>query len=247
MWTDKIIVLKFGSSILHCDGAASDAVAEIYRHLRRGWRVVAIVSAIGETTDELLDRISRWDDVPGEATTTMLATGELASASILTAALRSKTLDDSVVSAQLAPKLMELARQGRDLQLWNLAAYAATNSSPEDVLQLERDGWKATSDPAFAAGVLFLKREQGELASDDLDLAEAMKQFPESSAIHRIAYEVAVTENKVDRTLLANAARAEFTHFSSFAAPGTVVDRPRSGYLRSYFGQLHRIRDMKEP
>ena len=39
MWTSKIIVLKFGSSILRNDAAANDAVAEIYRHLRRGWRV----------------------------------------------------------------------------------------------------------------------------------------------------------------------------------------------------------------
>jgi homoserine dehydrogenase len=108
MWTDRIIVLKFGSSILHSDDAANDAVAEIYRHLRRGWRVVAIVSAIGETTDELLDRINRWDDVPGEATATMLATGELASASILAAALRR----DGIESRLLTPHQVELRTRG---------------------------------------------------------------------------------------------------------------------------------------
>ena len=108
MWIDRIIVLKFGSSILHCDDAVNDAVAEIYRHLRRGKRVVAVVSAIGETTDDLLRRLNRWNDVPVEAAATMLATGELASASILVAALRR----DGIESRLLTPHQIHLRTEG---------------------------------------------------------------------------------------------------------------------------------------
>ena len=59
--------------------------------------------------------------------------------------------------------------------------------------------------------------------------------------IQRAAYEVAVRENRVTRALLAAAAKAEFTHFSSFVAPATVINRPRSDYLRQYFAELTRM------
>ena len=62
----SIVVMKFGSSVLADEsqlGAVSD---EIYRALREGLRVVAVVSALGDTTDELdctlwrLIAESRW-------------------------------------------------------------------------------------------------------------------------------------------------------------------------------------------
>jgi homoserine dehydrogenase len=50
----ETIVLKFGSSILGSADDIPDAVSEIYRHVRAGAKVVAVISALGGHTDQLL-------------------------------------------------------------------------------------------------------------------------------------------------------------------------------------------------
>lgn len=50
----EAVVLKFGSSILRGPDDAPAAVSEIYRHVRAGRRVVAVVSAFAGETDRLL-------------------------------------------------------------------------------------------------------------------------------------------------------------------------------------------------
>lgn len=52
-------VLKFGSSVLGCEEDLSIAVTEIYRELRKGHRVVAVVSAFAGATDRLLEKVER--------------------------------------------------------------------------------------------------------------------------------------------------------------------------------------------
>ena len=52
-------VLKFGSSVLQSESDLPDVVHEIYRHVRRGRRVVAVVSAFAGRTDRLLERSRR--------------------------------------------------------------------------------------------------------------------------------------------------------------------------------------------
>jgi len=83
-----IQVLKFGSSVLRDEDGLIDAVHEIYRHLRKGRRVVAVVSAIGDTTDRLLAAASRLSDRPDdEAIAALLATGESEAVALLYVAL----------------------------------------------------------------------------------------------------------------------------------------------------------------
>lgn len=48
-----VIVLKFGSSVLRSAADLPDVVTEIYRKVREGVRVVAVVSALGDATDRL--------------------------------------------------------------------------------------------------------------------------------------------------------------------------------------------------
>jgi homoserine dehydrogenase len=86
--THPLIVLKFGSSILRTALDMPKAVHEIYRWHRAGWRVIAIVSAVGETTELLLRDAGRLADQPQpQATARLLATGELQSAALLGIAL----------------------------------------------------------------------------------------------------------------------------------------------------------------
>ena len=99
------IVLKFGSSVLQDPSDVPTAVHEIYRYVRAGYQVLAVVSAIGSTTDELLARAhSVLDQQPvGTArasVASLLATGELRSVALLAlglsrAGLPSIRLDDS--------------------------------------------------------------------------------------------------------------------------------------------------------
>ncbi len=49
-----LIVLKFGSSVLSSTARLPVLVHEIYRHYRRGEQVVAVVSAIGTHTNDLM-------------------------------------------------------------------------------------------------------------------------------------------------------------------------------------------------
>ncbi|MGH6609932.1 MAG: hypothetical protein ACRECQ_06730, partial [Burkholderiaceae bacterium] len=79
-----IIVLKFGSSVLHSRAELPTAVHEIYHWYRAGWRVVAVVSAIGDTTEALLDQARELapEPQPG-ATAELLATGERHCAALL--------------------------------------------------------------------------------------------------------------------------------------------------------------------
>jgi homoserine dehydrogenase len=80
----RLIVLKFGGSVLASEEAIPGVVHEIYRNLRRGRKVVAVVSALLGTTDALLTKAKQWSDDPDpEGLATLLATGEATSAALL--------------------------------------------------------------------------------------------------------------------------------------------------------------------
>ena len=85
---ERICVLKFGSSVLGAESDYPAAALEIYRHVREGEKVVAVVSALAGETDRLLDQAAR---VGGEAQEDLVArvarVGELHSAALMALAL----------------------------------------------------------------------------------------------------------------------------------------------------------------
>ncbi len=82
--TDDIIVLKFGGSVLARTEDIARAVHECYRWFRDGYRVLAVVSAIGDTTDRLLEQAARYGHAPhASALASLVATGETTSAAHL--------------------------------------------------------------------------------------------------------------------------------------------------------------------
>jgi homoserine dehydrogenase len=84
----KIAVLKFGSSVLASTSDLPRAVHEVYAHLRRGYRVVAVVSAIGDTTDRLLAEARTLSERPEPRDLAeLLAGGERESAALFALAL----------------------------------------------------------------------------------------------------------------------------------------------------------------
>ncbi len=82
----SLVVLKFGSSVLRAPEHLGDAVHEIYRHVRGGRRVVAVVSALGATTDRLLEGVD-VDGTDPRDVADLLATGEAESVGLVTSAL----------------------------------------------------------------------------------------------------------------------------------------------------------------
>jgi homoserine dehydrogenase len=77
-------VLKFGSSVLRTEDDIPAAVHEIYRFLRKGARVLAVVSAFGGTTDLLLGKARGLaGDPEPSGLAALLATGEQTSAALL--------------------------------------------------------------------------------------------------------------------------------------------------------------------
>ena len=87
------VVLKFGSSVLRSEDELPRAVEEIARHRSLGRAVVAVVSAIGKTTDVLLEKAHKISTNPEpSALALMVATGEDVAAAFLTMALENAGL-----------------------------------------------------------------------------------------------------------------------------------------------------------
>lgn len=81
----KIVVLKFGSSVLRSEEDLPNAVHEIYRWWRDGAQVVVVVSALGDTTDQLMRRAERICERPHKSVLpSLLATGEATASALLT-------------------------------------------------------------------------------------------------------------------------------------------------------------------
>jgi homoserine dehydrogenase len=84
----NIVVLKFGSSVLRTADDLPGVVEEILRHREGSNRVIAVVSAIGKTTEVLLKQARELCADPEPwATAELLATGERISAALLGIAL----------------------------------------------------------------------------------------------------------------------------------------------------------------
>ncbi len=104
-----LVVLKFGSSVLGTERDYAAAVAGIQRHLQRGERVLAVVSALKGATDRLLADAHFFGPEPEPAATaSLLATGESASAARLALALNAA----GVEAALLDPGAIGLTTHG---------------------------------------------------------------------------------------------------------------------------------------
>jgi len=109
-----VVVLKFGSSVLASPDDLPLAVDEVYRRLREGSRVLAVVSAFAGDTDRLLARAREvlGENPAPEAVAAFVATGELQSAALLAGAL----LRSGVAARIVDPREIALAVEGETLE-----------------------------------------------------------------------------------------------------------------------------------
>lgn len=88
MNNSPIVVMKFGSSILADVDSVPRAVHAIYRHIQKGERVIAVVSALEGETDQLLGMIDKLDaKADPYRVASFVGTGETKSALLLSIAL----------------------------------------------------------------------------------------------------------------------------------------------------------------
>jgi homoserine dehydrogenase len=107
----NLAVLKFGGSVLQNAQAVHSAAHEIYRYIRRGEKVLAVVSAIAGETDNLLALsrdIGGSDHAPGNPA--LLRLGEIRAAALLALALERIGLDSRAVD----PSEIDLRAKGSD-------------------------------------------------------------------------------------------------------------------------------------
>jgi homoserine dehydrogenase len=97
---NRLCVLKFGSSVLEREDDYPKVVQEIYRHVRDGEKVVAVVSALAGETDALFAQAERVGGAaaPDALVARLARVGELHSAALMAlalskAGLRAWTLD----------------------------------------------------------------------------------------------------------------------------------------------------------
>lgn len=119
----QLCVLKFGSSVLEREDAYPSVALEIYRHVRDGEKVVAVVSALAGQTDALLEQAKRvGGDCPPDGLVARLArVGELHSAALMALALNKAGLR----ACALDPNETGLVAEG-DLLDADLVALDAT-------------------------------------------------------------------------------------------------------------------------
>jgi homoserine dehydrogenase len=100
MGEPTLAVLKLGGSVLRSERDLPRAVSEVYRCWREGRQVVAVVSALGATTDELLRRAEQLGLPPrSPAFPAYLGGGEHAAATLLTLALHRAGLPATYLDA----------------------------------------------------------------------------------------------------------------------------------------------------
>lgn len=125
----ELTVFKFGGSVLRTEEDLRTAVHEVYRWLRRGGKVIAVVSAFEGTTDRLIhqgQQVSPESDPV--ATPLLLATGELTTAALVVLALRRAGVTATVLNPAAAglrtdgvgvdanPMSIDAAALGRELE-----------------------------------------------------------------------------------------------------------------------------------
>ena len=138
----RLCVLKFGSSVLGRESDYPAVALEIYRHVRDGEKVVAVVSALAGETDALFAQAERvGGGAPAELVARLARVGELQSAALMALALSRV----GVRAATMDPDEMGLVAEGRPLDS-NLTGLDA------GAVWAKLDAYDVVVVPGFTAG-----------------------------------------------------------------------------------------------
>lgn len=238
-----LVVQKYGGSSLAGEARVRAAARRVTALAQQGVQVVVVVSAQGDTTDELIAKAKEIN--PRGAQREMdayLAAGEQLSAGLMAMAIGARgfpavsltgwqagLLTDGVHGSARIQKLQS-DRITRELQQGNIVVVAGFQGISEqgDVTTLGRGG----SDTTAVALAAFLKADLCQIFTDvDGVYDRDPRKYPDATRFGRIGYEkmLSLIENGAqvlhDRSVeLAKAHGIRIEVLSSFTgAPGTIV------------------------
>lgn len=148
---------------------------------------------------------------------------------LLGIAIQAKVISTADAREKWGATILERAKASRDVEAYNVAAYLYVGT--KELPEIHRNGWEATGDERFAAGVVFDLALQSKLTLDSPELVKATKQFPENSLIAAQVVSLTAKAKKPMAAALVQAIKAEYSHFS---IPFPAI-RPGAGALRGYF------------
>ncbi|HVV68841.1 MAG TPA: homoserine dehydrogenase [Gammaproteobacteria bacterium] len=106
----NVVVVKFGSSVLSKVEAIPEAIHAVYQYLRNGYKVLVVVSAIGDTTDYLINESKKLigdenSALPPLEYAALLATGEISAAALFAigldrAGIKARKVDHRCLTTQ---------------------------------------------------------------------------------------------------------------------------------------------------
>jgi tetratricopeptide (TPR) repeat protein len=153
---------------------------------------------------------------------------------MLSKAMSQGGLSEEQARTKFADQVFEMAKKGKDAELFNAAANLA-GAGTARLAEVDQAGWDATGDARFAASRLAGLGAKEKLTLGDPLLAKALSQFPEDAIIAGIAVRLAAKEGKPLQPYLISGIKAEYSHFSP---QGMVFSRAGANTLRAYFAKL---------
>jgi homoserine dehydrogenase len=111
-----IYVVKFGGSVLESEASLHRAVAEVYRYVRDGHKIIAVCSAFKGQTDKLLRLAGSYTQAASSsATPSLVATGEVMASCLMAMAAECIALRLKsgfwLRAIRLTPRLLALIRK----------------------------------------------------------------------------------------------------------------------------------------
>ena len=196
-----LVVQKYGGSSLANADLIKGVAARIGRTRKRGSQVVVVVSAMGDTTDELIDLAGQvCPDPDTRDLDLLLSTGELVSCTLLSMAMRALGFDAVALSGFQAGiwtdtsygrariSRVDTSRMKKELDEGKLVIVAGFQGMTEDmdVTTLGRGG----SDTSAVALAAALEAERCEVYSDVEGIFTAdPRVVPEARKLAEIDYE----------------------------------------------------------
>lgn len=195
-----LIVQKYGGSSLADGSRIHRAAARVAQQVRKGHKLVVVVSAQGDTTDLLLHQIGQVTDVPvSRELDAYLAAGEQMSAALMAMALKEHGIPAVSLGGWQAGLLTDhihsdahvLALEGdrieKELERGNVAVVAGFQgvNAAGDVTTLGRGG----SDTTAVALAAFLKADRCMIYTDvDGVYNKDPRKFPDAVRYDTIGY-----------------------------------------------------------
>jgi len=198
----ELIVQKYGGSSLASPQNIREAAERVVRRSQQGVRLVVVVSAMGDTTDDLIELAHQVSARPDDRDLDLLiSTGETVSAALLSMALKSLGQDAISLSGAQAgiqtdsyysrARILDINSQRMERELARskvvvVAGFQGIERTSEDITTLGRGG----SDTTAVALAARLKAEICEIYTDVEGIYTAdPRVVPEARKLSEIDYE----------------------------------------------------------